>query len=134
MLKTIAAIIVLAVAAVVILAATKPDMLRVERKASMQATPDKIFPLINDFHNWPSWSPYEKLDPQMRRTLSGAPNGEGTVYEWAGERRRSAKDAWKSPTPRHRLASRSSSISSNRSKAITLPSSCSRPKAATSPK
>ena len=87
MLKTIAAIIVLAVAAIVILAATKPDMLRVERKASMQATPDKIFPLINDFHNWPSWSPYEKLDPQMRRTLSGAPNGKGAVYEWAGERK-----------------------------------------------
>jgi len=87
MLKIIAAVVVVVVAAVLILAATKPDTLRVERRASITAAPDKIFPLINDFHNWVSWSPYEKRDPQMRRTHSGAQNGKGAVYEWAGDRK-----------------------------------------------
>src|SRR5207344_2338967 len=45
---------------------------------------DKIFPLISDFHGWGSWSPYEKRDPAMKRTYSGAPSGKGAVYEWAG--------------------------------------------------
>jgi hypothetical protein len=32
------------------------------------------------------WSPYEKKDPAMKRTLSGAPSGKGAVYEWDGDK------------------------------------------------
>ena len=67
-------------------AATKPDTLRVERAISVKAPPEKIFPLIEDFHRWGSWSPYEKKDPAMKRTHSGAPSGKGAVYEWDGNR------------------------------------------------
>ncbi len=44
-------------------AATKPDTFRVYRSASIKAPPEKIFPLINDFHAWTKWSPYENKDP-----------------------------------------------------------------------
>lgn len=40
--------------------------------------------MINDFHRWTAWSPWEKLDPAMTRTYSGSPAGVGAVYEWAG--------------------------------------------------
>jgi len=40
---------------------------------------------LADFHAWPAWSPWEKLDPALRRTFSGAPSGKGAVYEWAGD-------------------------------------------------
>jgi hypothetical protein len=40
---------------------------------------------VNDFHNWGSWSPYEKIDPTMTRRLSGSPSGKGAVYEWEGK-------------------------------------------------
>jgi uncharacterized protein YndB with AHSA1/START domain len=52
----------------------------------INAPPEKIFALINDLHRWGSWSPYEKKDPTMKRTHSGAANGKGAVYEWEGNR------------------------------------------------
>ncbi|MGZ8829688.1 MAG: SRPBCC family protein [Thermoanaerobaculia bacterium] len=84
MFKKIVTVVIVLVAALLIFAATKPDTLRVERTASIKAPPEKIFPLINDFHNWSSWSPWEKRDPAMKRTYSGAAVGKGAVYEWDG--------------------------------------------------
>ncbi len=52
----------------------------------IDAPADKIFPLINDYKHWGSWSPYENLDPAMQRTFSGAPSGKGSVYEWTGNK------------------------------------------------
>jgi uncharacterized protein YndB with AHSA1/START domain len=80
-----ALVLVVLIAAVLIFAATRPDAFRVERTISIKAPPEKIFPLINDFHNWVSWSPYEKLDPNLKRTYSGPAAGEGAVYEWEGD-------------------------------------------------
>ena len=84
MLKKIALGVVVLIAALLIFAATRPDTFRVERTASINAPAATIFPLINDFRNWDSWSPWEKLDPNMTRTFSGSPRGEGAVYAWDG--------------------------------------------------
>lgn len=65
-------------------AATKPDTFRVERSASIKAAPETIFAHLNDFRSWGNWSPWEKLDPAMQRTFSGAAVGTGAVYEWKG--------------------------------------------------
>ena len=78
-------VVVIVLAAVLIFAATRPDTFRVQRATSIKAPPEKIFALIDDFHNWGSWSPYEKLDPAIKRTLSGAASGKGAVYEWQGD-------------------------------------------------
>ena len=84
MLKKIALVIVGLIVVVLIVAATKPSTIDVRRSASINAPAEKIFPLINDFHNFSRWSPYEKLDPGMKRAISGAPTGKGAVYEWDG--------------------------------------------------
>lgn len=84
MLKIIGIVIVVLLAGVLALAATKPDSFRVERTTSIKAPPEKIFSYIDDFHRWGAWSPFEKLDPAMRRRLGGAESGEGAVYEWEG--------------------------------------------------
>ena len=84
MLKIIVIVVIVLVAAVLAIAMTKPDSFRVERKTSIKSSPDKIFPLIDDFHNWSSWSPWERMDPAMRRIHSGAASGKGAVYEWEG--------------------------------------------------
>ena len=86
MFKFIAIAIAVLIAAVLIYATTRPDTFSVQRTETIKAPPDKIFPLINDFHSWPSWSPWEKLDPAMQRTLSGAASGPGAVYEWSGNK------------------------------------------------
>jgi hypothetical protein len=84
MLKIILIVIVVLIAGVLVYAATRPDTFRVQRAATLNAPPGKIAPLISDFHNWGAWSPWEKLDPAMQRTYSGAPAGKGAVYEWSG--------------------------------------------------
>ena len=84
MLKTIAIVVVVAIVATLVYAATRPDNFRVQRSTSIKAPPEKIFALINDFHRWDSWSPWEKMDPAMKRTYSGAASGKGTMYAWQG--------------------------------------------------
>jgi hypothetical protein len=68
-------------------AATKPDVFRVQRTTSIKAPPEKIFPLIDDLPGWVAWSPFERLDPALKRTYSGPTSGKGAVYEWAGNQR-----------------------------------------------
>jgi uncharacterized protein YndB with AHSA1/START domain len=89
MLKIVGIVVVVlgvAVAAVVAYASTRPDTFRVQRSASVKAPPEKIFALINDYRNWPQWSPYENRDPDMKRTYSGAPSGKGAKYAWDGNK------------------------------------------------
>ena len=84
MLKKIVIVVVVMIATVLAYAATKPDTFHVQRATRMKAPPEKVFPLINDLHSHVSWSPWEKMDPAMKKTLSGASNGKGAVYEWPG--------------------------------------------------
>jgi hypothetical protein len=87
MLKTFGILAVIAVIAILIMAATKPPVFHVERTIVIAASPQKIDPLLDDFHNWQQWSPWASLDPRMQTTYSGAPAGAGAVYEWRGDRK-----------------------------------------------
>ena len=87
MIKIILIVFVVLIAALLALAASKPGTFRIHRATTIKARPEIIFPLINDFHNWGSWSPWEKLDPAMKRTFSGAANGKGAMYAWEGNRK-----------------------------------------------
>lgn len=86
MLKTIVIITAVLIAAILIYAATKPDTFRIQRTASINAPPEKIYPFINDFKSWVAWSPYEKVDQNLKRVYSGAGQGNGAVYEWDGNK------------------------------------------------
>lgn len=82
----IAAVLVVAVVAVLILASTKPDTFQVTRRTTIKAPPEKIYPLIADFHRWTAWSPYENKDPAMKRTYTGTPGAVGQTYGWSGDK------------------------------------------------
>ena len=82
----VAVVLALAIAVVLILASRKPDIFRVQRVTTVKAPPEKIFSLINDFHQWGTWSPYETKDPAMKRSYSGADSGQGAVYGWEGNK------------------------------------------------
>lgn len=85
MFKGILVLILLIVVVVLVLAVRQPDSFRIARTVTIKAPPERIFALINDFHSWSAWSPFEHLDPDMKRTFSGAPSGVGSVYEWDGK-------------------------------------------------
>ncbi|MBG6222625.1 MULTISPECIES: SRPBCC family protein [unclassified Janthinobacterium] len=84
MIKKTLLLIVVVVAAILGYATTKPDTFSVEREIVIKAPPDKIAALITDFHYWAAWSPWEKLDPAMRRTFMGTASGLGAQYAWQG--------------------------------------------------
>jgi uncharacterized protein YndB with AHSA1/START domain len=82
----IAVVLAIAIAIILILAVTKPNTFSVQRATTVKAPPERIFPLINDFHQWVNWSPYEHKDPAMKRSYSGPESGRGAVYGWEGNK------------------------------------------------
>lgn len=90
MITIVLIVLAAAIATLLIVAASKPNIFRVERSAVIQATPDTVHSHIHDFHKWQAWSPWEKLDPELKRTYSGADAGTGTVYEWDGNKKAGA--------------------------------------------
>jgi len=63
------------------------DTYSVKRSVTIDAPPARIYGQISNFHNWTSWSPWEDLDPELKRTYSGAESGTGAVYRWSGNRK-----------------------------------------------
>jgi hypothetical protein len=86
MLKIIALVVVVLIAGVLIYAATKPDTFRVQRSATINASPEKIFPLINDLHTFNTWNPYDKKDPNATGSYSGPASGKGAAYAFEGNK------------------------------------------------
>jgi len=84
---TIVYVVAAIIVVILILAAMRPDTFRIERKITIKAAPEKVYGLIDDFHHWAAWSPWEKLDPAMNRSFSGAGSGKGAGYAWQGNKK-----------------------------------------------
>ena len=76
--------IAVVVVLLVVFIATRPSEFRVKRSATISAPPATVFAQVNDFHNWKAWSPWEKLDPELKRTYAGPAEGQGADYSWTG--------------------------------------------------
>lgn len=63
------------------------DTYTVERSATIEAPPERVYDQIADLHNWRNWSPWEDIDPDLERTYSGVQSGTGAVYRWSGNRK-----------------------------------------------
>ena len=81
---------VAAIGSLFAVASRKPETFSVTRSTTIHAPADRIFGLINDFHKWASWSPFEKLDPAMSKTFSGPDSGPGASYSWTGNKKAGA--------------------------------------------
>ena len=84
MILRIIAVLLVLIAAVLLFAATKPSTFSIQRSIVIDAPAERVFVLINDFHNWPQWAPQDKEDNSMQRTFSGAASGVGAVSDWSG--------------------------------------------------
>jgi uncharacterized protein YndB with AHSA1/START domain len=76
--------ILVVIVGILLYALTKPDSFRVERSTTINASPQRVFSLIDNFHEWTKWSPWEKMDPAMQRSYSGSESGVGAAYAWKG--------------------------------------------------
>ncbi|MET3667570.1 SRPBCC family protein [Caulobacter sp. 1776] len=84
MLKIVLLVIVVAIVGVLGYAATRPSDFVVTRTAVINASPEKLSGMVEDFHQWGAWSPWEKMDPAMKRTYGGPAKGVGASYAWVG--------------------------------------------------
>jgi uncharacterized protein YndB with AHSA1/START domain len=89
MMKTIlllvVAVLALASAAVLIIATTRPDSFRLERSASIAAPPDKVFAMVHDLHQFNTWNPWLRKEPDAEQRYEGAATGVGSAYLWRGK-------------------------------------------------
>jgi len=69
------------------MARTKGDTFRVERSTTIDAPAERIFEWLNDFRRWTEWSPWEDVDPDLRRSYDGPQTGVGSGYAWQGNRK-----------------------------------------------
>jgi hypothetical protein len=84
MLKKILLYALALIVAILVGATLRPDSFAVERRIDINAPPEKIYANLIDFKQWAEWSPWEKLDPKMTKTLGGPPSGVGATYAWTG--------------------------------------------------
>ena len=66
------------------------DEFLVERSTVIDASPEVVQPLLDDFRQWQSWSPWEGVDPDLKRTYTGPASGVGAAYAWEGNRKAGA--------------------------------------------
>lgn len=84
MIKKILLGLVAVIAIILVVAAFQSDELQVSRSATIAAPPEAVFKVVNDFRQWDAWSPWSKLDPNMKKSLEGPPEGVGAIYKWSG--------------------------------------------------
>jgi len=84
MLLAGAAVLLLAIGALFILAAKRPEVLLIQRSISIAAPAERVFALIADFHCWSAWAPQDQEDPSLQRSYGGADAGLGAMCEWRG--------------------------------------------------
>jgi hypothetical protein len=86
MIKLIAIAVAVPVAGILLFAASRPDAFRIERSATIKAPPEKIYAQVNDLRAWTAWSPWERIDPALKRSYSGPQAGKGAAYAWEGNK------------------------------------------------
>jgi hypothetical protein len=86
MLKKILIGVAVVVAAFLVFVATRPDTYTVTRSKVVPGPSGVAFAQVADFHNWGAWSPWEKMDPAMKKTFEGTPGAAGSTYAWDGEK------------------------------------------------
>ena len=84
MFKKILVGLALIVAILAVVIALQPNDFKITRSVTISTPPGTVFPLVNDFHQWAKWSPWEGKDPNMQRTFAGPDSGVGAIYRWDG--------------------------------------------------
>lgn len=97
-------ILVVAIVGLLAFASTKPDTFIIQRSTVINAPPEKVYALIQDFRQWGQWSPFEKLDADMKRTFGERAAGLGGSYAWEGKNAGAGKMTIKEATAGRRVA------------------------------
>jgi hypothetical protein len=84
MLKKIFIVLAAIIVAFLVVVAMQPSEFHITRSDTMAAPAAAVFEQVNDFHKWDAWSPWAKLDPEVKNTFEGPPARQGAVFAWVG--------------------------------------------------
>jgi len=110
MLIKIAVGLLIVVTLLVVVIASRPSAFRIARSLTIAAPANVIFALLADFHRWGTWSPYDKLDPDTRKSFEGAASGVGAIYHYIGAKIGEGRMTITESEPATRLAIRAEFI------------------------
>lgn len=79
----VATLLIMAVGFVA-LVSMQPDETRIQRSITVDAQPGDVYPLLDDYTVFVTWSPWSGLDPNQETAFSDPPSGEGAWYTWDG--------------------------------------------------
>jgi effector-binding domain-containing protein len=71
----------------VVLCTMGPKEMKASKSMLMKASPEAIFEEYVDFNKWDAWSPWHKIDPNMKSTLTGTPGQVGHKQAWTSDHR-----------------------------------------------
>jgi hypothetical protein len=86
MIKKLLYLLLGIIALILIVAALLPGSYTVERSVEIAKPPEVVYPLVADYNNWLKWSPWPKMDPEAKQTVTGAPGAAGHSWSWEGEK------------------------------------------------
>src|SRR5215470_2505466 len=85
-MKKVAIVLLVLVGGLAAFVATRPAEFRITRSRTLAAPPEAVHAYVNDFHKWSAWSPWEKIDPNLKREITGPAEGKGAIYHWEGNK------------------------------------------------
>ncbi len=84
-LKTLGLIVLFAIIAFLVLGLFAPKEATMERYTVIDASKDNIFPHLQYHEKRAAWYPWNKMDPNMKTTLTGEDGTVGAVSTWESE-------------------------------------------------
>lgn len=85
-IESIALLLAIAIAGLLLVASRKPDRFKFQRTQFIKATPERVFPLIDDLRQMNTWNPYALREGPGAGTYSGPQNGAGARYDFDGRK------------------------------------------------
>jgi Polyketide cyclase / dehydrase and lipid transport len=90
MVLKIAITMLVVIAVLLVLAATRSSSFQVQRSITIHASQERVFSFINDLHLWEAWSANDTGQGSVPKNYSGSATGMGAVAEWNGSGREGA--------------------------------------------
>ena len=83
-LKYLLFLVLILIIGTAIYVAVQPNSFEFERSRTINVPPAVVYQKVNDYKEWPSFSPWMEMDPDAEITYGEKTSGKGASYSWQG--------------------------------------------------
>jgi hypothetical protein len=84
-LKRLLVFLVVLIVLLIIVAFFLPKNVHVERTVASKASPEAVYGYLNNLKTYDEWMPWNKIDPNMKKTWGDKSEGTGAWYSWTSD-------------------------------------------------